>query len=79
MPHAIEALHRNHDLRAALIRSGTTAVAGIAAVGHHGDFLAIADGQDFRDVLDASGLEHQGCCAPVQLPKIGEVCGYVTG
>ncbi len=43
LAHAIQALQGYDDLRAALIRSRAAAVAGVAAVRHHRDFVAIAD------------------------------------
>jgi hypothetical protein len=55
VPDAIHALQGHDDLGAALIRGGAAAVAGIAAMGNHGDCVAIADLQDAGGFIDALG------------------------
>jgi hypothetical protein len=45
---AVHAAHRQHDLRAALVGRRAAAVAGVAAVRHHRDPVAIANPRSWR-------------------------------
>ena len=71
MPYAIQTAHRQHDLAAGFVRCRTSAVAGIAAVGHDRQFVAIADREYPRDLVHFAGQQHQRRRAAIQAAKVG--------
>ena len=65
-PHPIEPPQRQHDLRARFVGRRAAAIARVAAVRHHGELVAIANGQDPRDLSHLARHEHQRRRALVQ-------------
>src|SRR5213076_662806 len=76
---AVQVLERQHQLPPGIIRDSAAAVAGVAAVWHHTDTLAVAQPQQLRNVRQRARLHH-GHGAPAAAPEVvNEKRGAVRG